>query len=136
MITVVIGAPCSGKTTYVFENAKSGDVIIDMDRIALALTTDDIVDHDYSPEVRRVAMEARAGAVKGAFKIAMFSRANVWIVHTRPDAHAMRDYRLVSARIVELNPGLEVCLKRLEQRPKANKEAVYQAIKEWFRANE
>jgi hypothetical protein len=136
MITIVTGAPCSGKTTYVFENAKSGDVIIDMDRLALALTTDDIQDHNYSPEVRRVAMEARAGAIKIAFRIASVARANIWIVHTRPDPVAMRNYRLASARMVEVNPGLEVCLKRLEQRPQANKEQVYQAIKEWFRSNE
>ena len=136
MITVVTGAPCSGKSTFVTENAKSGDLIIDMDRLALALTTADIESHAYSPEVRIVARSAREGAVRGALRIASVARANVWIVHTRPNAVDLRKYRLASARLVVIDPGIDVCLKRLEDRPKANKELVYQAIKEWFRANE
>jgi dephospho-CoA kinase len=136
MITVVTGAPCSGKTTFVTENAKSGDLIIDMDRLALALTTADIQSHDYSPEVRIVARSAREGAVKSALRIASVARANVWIVHTRPNPIDLKRYRLASARLVVIDPGIEVCLERLKDRPKATKEMVYQAIKEWFRSNE
>jgi hypothetical protein len=136
MITVVTGAPCSGKSTYVREHARSGDVIIDMDRIALALTTDDVGDHAYSAEVRRVAIETRAAAVKAAFKIAGVARANIWVIHTQPDGDALRNYRLVSARLVEVNPGFDVCMSRLAERPAANRDVVGQAIKKWFRVNE
>jgi predicted kinase len=31
MLTVVTGPPCAGKTTYVRNNAKPGDIIIDFD---------------------------------------------------------------------------------------------------------
>ena len=136
MISVVTGAPCSGKSTFVSENARSGDLIIDMDRLALALTTDDVASHSYSPEVRSVAIAARAGAVKKALSIGSFTRANVWIIHTQPDADDLRSYRLASARMVEINPGFEVCMKRLEERPRANRDVVAVAIKKWFRVNE
>jgi predicted kinase len=35
MITVVTGPPCGGKSTYIQDNAKDGDIIIDMDRLKL-----------------------------------------------------------------------------------------------------
>jgi len=136
MITVVTGAPCSGKSTYVMEHARTGDVIIDMDRIALALTTDDVADHNYSPEVRTVAISARAGAVKRALSIGGVARANVWLIHTQPDADALRSYRLASARMVTIDPGIDVCMERLTERPAANRDVVAQAIKKWFRVNE
>lgn len=58
MITVVIGHVCSGKTTYVLANARRGDVIIDMDRMAHAMTTDDTPDHDYPQHVADIAKAA------------------------------------------------------------------------------
>lgn len=36
MVHVISGAPCAGKTTYVKEHQKSGDVVIDADAIASA----------------------------------------------------------------------------------------------------
>ena len=37
-ITVVAGPPCESKFNYVDEQVKDGDTVIDMDRIALALS--------------------------------------------------------------------------------------------------
>ena len=38
---VVTGPPCGGKSTYVREHAKPGDFVIDLDRLALAITSAD-----------------------------------------------------------------------------------------------
>ena len=37
MITIVLGPPCGGKSTYVAEQAQSGDVVVDYDALAQAL---------------------------------------------------------------------------------------------------
>ena len=49
MIHVLTGAPCSGKSTYIREHAKEGDLIVDMDDIVKALG---VPDHDYSKTVK------------------------------------------------------------------------------------
>lgn len=37
-LTVVIGPPAAGKTTYVLAHARPGDIVVDLDRLANALT--------------------------------------------------------------------------------------------------
>ena len=132
MITIVTGPPCGGKSTYVSEHARSGDIIVDMDRIALALTTDDVGHHDYSPQVRQVARAVRKAAVYEAMKISQLSMVNVWIVHTDPTPDSRREYSVASARYVEVDPGKEVCLARLDGRPKANHALVKKVLHDYY----
>lgn len=133
MIVVVTGPPCGGKSTYIKDRAKSGDVIIDMDRIALALTTDDTASHSYSSEVRWIAMQARKAAVKEAlFQFASRRGPTAWIIHTDPTADERSQYRLRNAQIVEINPGKDVCLERLKSRPEVNQPIARKVISDYF----
>lgn len=133
MIVVVTGPPCGGKSTYIQANAKSGDVIIDMDRIALALTTDDTKNHAYSQAVRYIAMEARKAAVKEAlYQCADRRGPTAWIIHTDPSPDERSQYRLRNAQIVEINPGKEVCLERAKERPEVNQPIAKKVINDYF----
>ena len=133
MIVVVTGPPCGGKSTYIKENAKSGDVIIDMDKIALALTTDDVPSHSYSQEIRWIAMVARKAAVKEAlYQFASRRGPTAWIIHTDPTADERSQYRLRNAQIVEINPGKEVCLERVKSRPEVNQPIARKVISDYF----
>jgi hypothetical protein len=132
MITVVTGPPCGGKSTYVSEHARSGDIIVDMDRIALALTTDDVEHHGYSPQVRQVARAVRGAAVYEAIKVSQLSLVNVWIIHTDPRSKARREYASVSARFVEVDPGKDVCLSRLDSRPRSNHALVKKVLHDYY----
>ncbi len=132
MITVVTGPPCGGKTTYVRENANSGDVVIDMDRLALALTTEDVQDYDYSDSVRSVAIAARKAAVKQAIIVGQGQRDGTWIIHTDPNVDDRYAYRVAGAKFVECSPGLQVCLERAKHRPLKNQKKIDKGIRDYY----
>ena len=104
-----------------------------MDRIALALTTDDTSSHSYSSEVRWIAMQARKAAVKEAlYQFASRRGPTAWIIHTDPTADERSQYRLRNAQIVEVNPGKDVCLERLKSRPEVNQPIARKVISDYF----
>jgi hypothetical protein len=126
LITVVTGPPCGGKSTYVAEHARLGDVVIDADRLALALSVDGTPDHGYPPYIRHIAIGARAAAVVRACHLV--PEIAVWIIHTAPQRIDLINYRQRGARIVTIDPGMEICLARAaELRPYATP-----IIRRWY----
>lgn len=133
MIQIVTGPPCGGKSTYINERAKPNDIIIDMDRIALALTTEGTEPFTYSERVRAVAIKARAAAVTEALYQAQGERyQNVYIIHTDPTPDQRAYYRAMGGRIIECDPGKEVCLERMKSRPKQNHAIAERFIHEYY----
>lgn len=98
MIHIVTGHICSGKTTFVRERSRPGDVIIDLDVIAHAMTTEDTPDHDYPQHVAYVAMAARHAAMDEAIRR---SRADggfdLWIIQAYPEDRDWATYRRIGA---------------------------------------
>lgn len=107
MIHVIVGAPCSGKSTYVRENAKSGDLIVDFDKIAEALGA--TKSHEAEGIVKEAAFAARESAINIAFGN---KDADSWIIHTSPSAEKMKLYEDAGAEIVTLDTDKETCLER------------------------
>lgn len=133
MITVVTGPPCGGKTTFVEKNYKPGDIVIDMDKIALSLTTPDVAPYEYSDFVRKVAISARAAAVKTAVLVAQGQRnLGIWIIHTDPSLSDRQGYRAMGAKFQECDPGKPECLKRLSSRPKVAQRETMKAIDAYY----
>jgi predicted kinase len=133
MIVIVTGPPCSGKSTYISENAKDGDIIIDMDRLALALTVEGANPFEYGDKIRKVARAARGAAVKEALTVAQGERyLGVWIIHTDPTPDARMAYRAAGARIVEMETPKQICLERLKSRPEQNQLIARSVIDEYF----
>lgn len=89
-----MGAPCSGKSTYVRDHAAPGDIVIDFDVLAVALGSTD--PHDHGHEVRMVAIEARRAAITAAIQAHLRGHA-VWIVDIDPSLR-MAAYRQAGAR--------------------------------------
>lgn len=134
MIQIVTGPPCGGKSTYITDRAKPGDIIVDMDVIALALTAPGTEPFTYSERVRQVAERARSAAVTEALMVAQGERyQDVYIIHTDPTPDQRAYYRAMGGRIVECNPGREECLRRLESRPKSNHTISKKFIDEYFK---
>ena len=115
MLTVITGAPCSGKTVYAREHAKTGDIIIDFDLLAQALGSP--VDHGHPPQITFVAAKAREGAIREA--VNQHRKGwSVWIVDTSPTAERKRQYAAAGARIIRcIAPKDELHRRAEESRP-------------------
>lgn len=118
MLTVVTGPPCVGKSTYIEQRARHGDIIIDLDRIALALTTDDTGHHDYDDTVRYVARQARLAAIDAAVQV---QDRDVWVIDAAPSRQQRAWYHRQRAHFADLTEQPDVLAARAAQRPARNR---------------
>ncbi len=119
MLYVISGPPAAGKSTYVRGRAKPGDVIVDYDLIAGALSapgTGAGTGHDHRGAVKDCAFRARSAAIREALR--HIDSVNVFIIHSLPPAEALARYAEHDAQLVVVDPGQDVVLARIaEQRP-------------------
>lgn len=128
MLTVVVGPPAGGKSTWVLERAQVGDIVIDFDRLAVALTGHGGDPHDHAPAVTAVTRAARKTAIETALKHA--SDVDVYLIHSSPGAQRMAEYREMGAQIVTIDPGADVVRERCKtQRPRR----MFAVIADWYR---
>lgn len=116
-LIVVTGPPAAGKTTYVAEHAKPGDIRIDLDHIANTLAGEGQGNHEHAAHILTVAKAARQAAIDSAIK----QDCDVWLIHTKPTAKQLDNYRSLGATIHTIDPGKDVVMKRCkEQRPRGS----------------
>lgn len=131
MLTVVIGPPAAGKSTWVLNHAGPADVVIDFDRIAQAVAGPGADGHDHAPAVAAVARAARTAALDAAIKQAR--TADVYVIHSSPGPARMDQYRALGARVVMVDPGRDIVRKQASgERP----QRMYAAIDEWYQHRE
>ena len=106
---VIIGPPAAGKTTYVAQHRKPGDIAIDLDHIANTLAGLDQHNHDHQAHILVVAKAARQAAIDAARKQ---KTGDVWLIHTRPSPSQMQHYADIGARIHIIDPGKDVVMHR------------------------
>ncbi|WMM74262.1 hypothetical protein RCF27_08215 [Rhodococcus pyridinivorans] len=109
MITIVSGAPCSGKSTYVRERAGLDDVVVDFDLLAQAVGSSH--PHHHGPAHVRVARQMRRDAIDMvANHPALY--ADAWIVDTAPSHSVLAYYVAAGARFEVCDPGRDECIRR------------------------
>jgi predicted kinase len=124
---VVTGPPCAGKSTWVRERAKPGDVVVDLDRIALAITAEDTPHHEYPAHIRKAAISVRKTAVSVALSYSRVGMA--YVIHAKPSSRALNDYRRAKAQMVELNAPFHVLMERAKaERPPH----IWQTLATWW----
>ena len=124
---VITGPPCSGKSRWVNERSTPADMVIDLDRIALAISGSGAVHHDYPRHIRQAAIRARGMAVPTA--IGASRVADSYIIHAKPGREWRRRYALAGAEFVPLTAPLPELLDRAaRERPPA----VSRLIRSWW----
>lgn len=130
-LTVVIGPPAAGKTTWVRERAGPRDIVIDYDVLAVALAGTGAHTHRHPQTLKQVAWAARRAALREALKHT--ATTNVYVVHTHPAPHDMAAYRREGATIVILDPGRDVVTRRCRtERTRGH----LSAVGRWYAAKE
>lgn len=118
MIHVVTGHICSGKSTYVRQHAEPGDVVIDLDRIALAISHEDTPHHEYPFHITDIARVVRWFAIDEAIRLHRRASWSVWIIHAYPSEDDMARYRRMGAAVAEITADEQTLRQRaLSQRP-------------------
>lgn len=131
MVTIVYGAPCSGKSTYVERHMGPNDILCDADAIFSALSGREA--HDLNLAQYSVATDMRETLYdiirdrKGRWE-------NAWVMScAATDGALRRDMERVNAdRAVLIDTPKEICLERAKERPD-----VFRAhVERWFERDE
>lgn len=131
-VTVVMGPPGAGKSTYVQEQRKPGDAVIDFDAMAQALGSQ--ASHDAPPTVAKLTFAARQAAIARALDSLDGSEdelpADVWVIAWDLDEGTLKRWGDLGVEFITLDPGEDVVMERLqaEGRPQASIDAAV----EWY----
>jgi hypothetical protein len=124
VIHVVVGHICSGKSTWVREQAGPDDVVIDFDRIALALATEGTRHHEYTQAIRDIVRVVRWFAIDEAVRAHRFGNPpNVWIIHAYPTDNDLARYRRLGAAIKETTAEPDTLVERAASERPASMQA-------------
>lgn len=111
--TVVVGPPGAGKSTWVWGVAAPGDLVVDLDRIVVALSTAESGWLMPSELVAAAALDARRAAVKTA--LLNKGPRHAYVIHACPTVQQLKSY----PRVVVMDPGRDVVAARLAGRPES-----------------
>lgn len=131
-LTILCGPPCSGKTTYITERSKPGDIVIDLDLIAASLSPGYVhwIAGKMSSDLLNRAIRAR-NAMLGSLE--RQHRGQAWFIVAAP-TKAERDWwkTKLGGEVVLLHPGADECKRRAVQRGTPN---AAQGVDEWERSS-
>lgn len=124
-LIIVIGPPAAGKTTWVLAHARPGDITIDYDRLANALTAETASTHEHEGPVRAVTFKAREAAITEAMRHARV--VNVYV--SMPTPSTLRGYTMRGAHLHVVDPGRAVVEARCSKERPAQMRAV---VARWY----
>lgn len=112
-VTILAGPPGAGKTTYLQDVSRPGDVVVDVDALYVALTGLPIWDKPQS--VLPFVLAARDAVIERLCRSSAARHA--WIATTEgPDRIAQLQAHL-GAELVVLNVSAHVCIQRIQSNP-------------------
>lgn len=111
--TLVCGPPGSGKTTYVSDRAERGDLIIDMDKLFVAISGQPV--YDKPEALLPFALRARNAAED---RLTLDSEVrHAWVIKGAPEKAQREEMAKRGADVVVLAVPAEECLERIANDP-------------------
>lgn len=111
MLYVITGPPAAGKSSWIAARAKPTDIVIDLDRITLALSGPGAPQWNQDEILRKVALRARFAALDEAIKHR--ETTDTYLIHTMPSAQALARYHRLGAKVVAVDPGRDIVMQRV-----------------------
>ena len=122
-ITLIVGPPAAGKTTWVQQHARPGDLIVDYDAIATSLGANP---HQRG-DALHPAINAARNAILRALRTGTSGAERAYILSANPDAESKFPYH----ELVVIDPGLDTALANARA---AHRPSDYlAAIHDWYR---
>lgn len=134
MITVVVGPPCSGKSTIVAQRMKAGDIRLDWNLLVRAVGGDD-APRRVDGTLHRMIFALRQTIIRnvtGGIWLDKADDANAWMIHSAIPKAQVTEYEQAGARFLLVDPGEDTCLQRAEARDGDEAENTQQAIRNWY----
>lgn len=128
-LTIVVGPPASGKTTYVAQFAGPRDVIIDADAEADRLMISRYTDSSH--ELRRVI--AAKNAKLRALATSDAPAAWYCFLGAQTQSRASLDRQLQPAQTIVLLTPRELCVERIKNRRTQNEASLIAAVDRWYK---
>lgn len=127
MVFLIYGSPCSGKSTYIKERKRDGDIVCDVDRLYSAISFNE--EHQTELYAQEVASELykemlniirdRKGNWKNAYVVSL--------ANTKEQVQKAKD-QINADECIFIDTPYEVCMERAKERP-----FYFQwIIQEWF----
>lgn len=127
---IVVGPPCSGKSSFVEANAPEGAPRFDFDKIAATVGGIEF-NHDRPGPVTDVVMAMRRG-LYGWVLDPSTEVTELWLIEASPTATTVERFEAMGAKFHLLDPGEEECIARAvrDGRP----EGTVERIRAWYSA--
>lgn len=126
-VFIVYGAPCSGKRTWVHDNANANDLIVDIDKIWAAVRADVCAENE-KPNAIKSNVFALRESLLDMIKVRRGKWRNAYIIGGYPlQGERERLMQTVGAdKLIHIDTAREVCEAR------AQTEEMKKYIAEWF----
>jgi 5-methylcytosine-specific restriction endonuclease McrA len=128
-VTIVYGPPGAGKTTYVKEHARWGDLIIDFDALYAALSGLDW--YEKPAALMPFVASARDAVIDRLHRDSEVRHA--WVITSEPDGQKRRALQSrLGARLVFIEVSPQECLRRIAADPRREVKGWEEIVSDWW----
>lgn len=138
MNTMICGAPGSGKTTYVREHMRSGDLVIDQDAIFHALSGRPWYDNPQSLFPLVLACRDWLIGMAGQARIGRADWYGAWLVcgaARLAERHKLAS-RFKADKVIVLEVSTPVCIQHISKDPRRDAHQWVELVQKWWRLYE
>ena len=129
-VYLVYGAPCSGKTSYVKENMRQGDLIVDIDSIWECISC---CDRYVKPKVLKSIVFRMRDELYDMIRMRAGKWSTAWVIGGYPLTHEReRLLDMLDAEPIFIDTSYDECIARLEKSNDRDKSQWKIFIDDWF----